>query len=62
VRHVRDEPTATYVREAVDYRPVLMAGALRMTRNPADAEDLVQETYLRAHQSCDSFAGNHLRA
>ena len=44
---MRDEPTATYVREAVDYRPVLMAGALRMTRNPADAEDLVQETYLR---------------
>ena len=59
---MRDEPTATYVREAVDYRPVLMAGALRMTRNPADAEDLVQETYLRAHQSCDSFEGNHLRA
>ena len=32
-----------------------------MTRNPADAEDLVQETYLKAHEHCASFQGTHLR-
>jgi RNA polymerase sigma-70 factor, ECF subfamily len=33
----------------------LYAGALRMTRNPADAEDLVQETMLRAYRAFDRF-------
>jgi RNA polymerase sigma-70 factor (ECF subfamily) len=33
----------------------LYGAALRMTRNRADAEDLVQETYLRAYASFDSF-------
>ncbi|MEA2476388.1 MAG: polymerase sigma-70 factor, subfamily, partial [Actinomycetota bacterium] len=41
----------------------LYAGALRMTRNPADAEDLVQETMLRAYRSFDRFeAGTNLKA
>ncbi len=31
---------------AMEYMPALYTAALRMTRNPADAEDLVQETYL----------------
>ncbi|MGH3884130.1 MAG: sigma-70 family RNA polymerase sigma factor, partial [Pseudonocardiaceae bacterium] len=41
----------------------LYAAALRMTRNPADAEDLVQETYLKAYGAFKSFrAGTNLRA
>jgi len=52
---------AEYAEQAVGYRPLLFSAAYEMTRNSADAEDLVQETYLRAHQKCDSFQGEHLR-
>ena len=49
--------------DALQYAPQLYSAALRMTRNPADAEDLVQETYLRAYRSYASFAeGTNLRA
>ena len=41
----------------------LYAGALRMTRNPPDAEDLVQETMMRAYRSFDRFEpGTNLKA
>src|SRR5258707_8779342 len=41
----------------------LYRAALRLTRVPADAEDLVQETYLKAFRSADSFEpGTNLRA
>jgi len=41
----------------------LYSGALRMTRNPADAEDLVQETYLRAYRGFAGFQeGTNLKA
>src|SRR5215472_2448350 len=41
----------------------LYSAALRMTRNPADAEDLVQETYLKAYRGFGSFKeGTNLRA
>ena len=41
----------------------LYAAALRMTRNAADAEDLVQEAYLRAYRGYDGFQeGTNLRA
>jgi RNA polymerase sigma-70 factor, ECF subfamily len=41
----------------------LYGGALRMTRNPADAEDLVQETMLRAYRSFHRFEpGTNLKA
>src|SRR5450759_517878 len=42
---------------AMDYMSTLYTAALRMTRNPADAEDLVQETYLKAYRA---FAGFEL--
>src|SRR5256714_14670249 len=41
----------------------LYRAALRLTRVPADAEDLVQETYLKAFRAADSFRpGTNLRA
>ena len=41
----------------------LYSTALRMTRNQTDAEDLVQETYLKAYRSYDTFeSGTNLRA
>lgn len=41
----------------------LYAAALRMTRNPAEAEDLVQETYLRAFRGYGNFEeGTNLKA
>ena len=50
-------------REALGWIDGLYGAALRLTRNPADAEDLVQDTYLKAFKSSDSFtAGTNLRA
>ena len=48
---------------AMEYMPSLYTAALRMTRNPADAEDLVQETYLKAYRGFHSFTeGTNLKA
>jgi RNA polymerase sigma-70 factor (ECF subfamily) len=48
---------------AMEYMPALYTAALRMTRNPADAEDLVQETYLKAYRAFGSFElGTNLKA
>jgi RNA polymerase sigma-70 factor (ECF subfamily) len=50
-------------QEALTYIDSLYRTAVRMTRNPSDAEDLVQETYLRALRSLDRFKpGTNLRA
>jgi RNA polymerase sigma-70 factor, ECF subfamily len=55
--------TARFERDAMPFLDQLYAAALRMTRNPADAEDLVQETYLKAYGAFKSFrAGTNLRA
>ena len=54
---------ATFTDVAMEFMPGLYSAALRMTRNPADAEDLVQETYLKAYRSFGSFTeGTNLRA
>ena len=48
---------------AMEYMPALYTAALRMTRNTADAEDLVQETYLKAYRAFASFeTGTNLKA
>ena len=48
---------------ALSFMDQLYAAALRMTRNPADAEDLVQETYAKAFAGRDKFAtGTNLKA
>ena len=47
----------------MEFMPSLYAAALRMTRNPADAEDLVQETYLKAYRGFHGFEqGTNLKA
>jgi RNA polymerase sigma-70 factor (ECF subfamily) len=52
-----------FEREVLPLLPNLYSAALRMTRNPADADDLVQETYLRAYRGFSGFEeGTNLRA
>ena len=54
---------ATFADVAMEYMPSLYSAALRMTRNAADAEDLVQETYLKAYRAFAGFeAGTNLKA
>src|SRR5437016_5262491 len=54
---------AEFAELAMPYMSALYSAALRMTRNPADAEDLVQETYLRAFRAWDRFEpGTNLKA
>jgi RNA polymerase sigma-70 factor (ECF subfamily) len=54
---------ATFAEQAMQFAPQLYSAALRMTRNAADAEDLVQETYLRGYRSFHTFEeGTNLRA
>jgi RNA polymerase sigma-70 factor (ECF subfamily) len=54
---------ATFADQAMEHMPSLYSAALRMTRNPADAEDLVQETYLKAYRGFDSYTqGTNLKA
>ena len=52
-----------FAQQAMQYAPQLYSAALRFTRNSSDAEDLVQETYLRAYRSFHTFEeGTNLRA
>lgn len=52
-----------FERQAMPFLTPLYNTALRMTRNAQDAEDLVQETYLRAYRSFEQFTpGTNLKA
>src|SRR6185503_15863192 len=54
---------AAFEAEALASVDSLYRTALRLTRSPADAEDLVQETYLKAFRAADRFEpGTNLRA
>jgi len=54
---------ANFAELTTPFMSALYAAALRMTRNPSDAEDLVQETYLRAYRGFGGFKeGTNLKA
>ena len=58
-----EQRAARFERDAMPLLDQLYGAGLRMTRNPADAEDLVQETYLKAYAAFGSFkAGTNLKA
>jgi RNA polymerase sigma-70 factor (ECF subfamily) len=58
-----DERRVRFERDALPFVDQLYAAALRMTRNPADAEDLVQETFLKAYAAFHQFEeGTNLKA
>lgn len=68
VRPAAGEPTpaeraAQFEATALEYLDPLYSAALRMTRNPQDAEDLVQETFLKAFAAFHQYeAGTNLKA
>jgi RNA polymerase sigma-70 factor (ECF subfamily) len=58
-----DERVARFEAEALQYLDQLYSAALRMTRNPADAEDLVQEAFTKAFASFHQYRpGTNLKA
>ncbi len=58
-----EERTLRFERDALPYLDQLYAAAMRMTRNPQDAEDLVQETFAKAYSAFHQFnEGTNLKA
>jgi RNA polymerase sigma-70 factor, ECF subfamily len=58
-----EERTARFERDALPFLDQLYSAAMRMTRNPADAEDLVQEAFAKAYGSFHQFReGTNLKA
>jgi RNA polymerase sigma-70 factor (ECF subfamily) len=54
---------ALFEGQAMQYMDQLYAAAMRMTRNPSDAADLVQETYVKAYSAFGQFQqGTNLKA
>ena len=61
VSYVADQQT--FADQAMPHMGSLYTAALRMTRNPSDAEDLVRETYLKAYRAFGGFQeGTNLKA
>jgi RNA polymerase sigma-70 factor (ECF subfamily) len=58
-----EERDTRFERDALEFLDQLYGAALRMTRNPADAEDVVQETYAKAYGSFHQYKpGTNLKA
>ena len=58
-----EQRRARFERDALPFLDQLYSAALRMTRNPADAEDLVQETFVKAFAAFHQFQeGTNLKA
>ena len=63
VEETSEQRTARFERDALPFLDQLYSAALRMTRNPADAEDLVQETFVKAFAAFHQFEeGTNLKA
>ena len=57
------DPRRDFEEQAIPFMDQLYAAAMRMTRNPADAADLVQETFVKAFAAWSSFSqGTNLKA
>jgi RNA polymerase sigma-70 factor (ECF subfamily) len=57
------DPRALFEEQALPFMDQLYAAAMRLTRNPADAADLVQETFVKAYQAFGQFQqGTNLKA
>jgi RNA polymerase sigma-70 factor (ECF subfamily) len=62
-RETDEERSLRFERDALPYLDQLYSAAMRMTRNPADAEDLVQETFAKAFSAFHQFKpGTNLKA
>jgi len=58
-----EDRRARFERDALPFLDQLYAAAMRMTRNPSDAEDLVQETFVKAFAAFHQFQeGTNLKA
>ncbi|MGH8867531.1 MAG: sigma-70 family RNA polymerase sigma factor [Actinomycetes bacterium] len=63
VEETLEQRNARFEQSAMPYLDQLYSAALRMTRNPADAEDLVQETFVKAFASFHQYTeGTNLKA
>jgi RNA polymerase sigma-70 factor (ECF subfamily) len=63
VEETTDQRGVRFERDALPFLDQLYSAALRMTRNPADAEDLVQETFVKAFAAFHQFQeGTNLKA
>lgn len=59
----KQDHRSEFERLSMEHMDALYASALRLTRNPKDAEDLVQDTYLKAFRFFDSFEpGTNIKA
>ena len=62
-RETSEQRRARFERDALPFLDQLYSAALRMTRNPADAEDLVQESFVKAFAAFHQFEeGTNLKA
>jgi RNA polymerase sigma-70 factor (ECF subfamily) len=63
VEETLEQRSARFERDALPFLDQLYSAALRMTRNPTDAEDLVQETFVKAFAAFHQFQeGTNLKA
>ncbi len=63
VAETLEERSLRFEHDVLPYLDQLYAAGMRMTRNPSDAEDLVQETFAKAYASFHQFqAGTNLKA
>ncbi len=63
MREAKSTKLKTFEEQALPLMPQLYGAALRWTRNPSDAEDLVQETYAKAFTAWAKFEqGTNLKA